>query len=977
MKSGTEKRRDAENAEYRGAAAGRRVARFTEPQRLIQTLRCSASSASLRCFQLIFLSMLIFAVKTFACGPFFPNNLLDAGDQAVLQSPVASFAGELERMKLAPPKTHAVQLAAGQKFYEQSSEVEMTDLAAALKRQKISSEQAVVIMQAHLAERMKLNAFLKAQVEWEHFHPFPGYFVDANGYHLTPNTNPPPEFPAVAVTPGLPREVADYFAGAIAWRRDGGWLACEPWQRVLELPAAERHFKSTWAAFMLGKYHESLTNDWSDAEAMKYFKQVGELAKNGFADSSGLAVASIGEEARIYLRQKNYERALELYLEQFAAGDDSAVESLRFTAARAVAETNSTPAQLKALALNPRTRRVITAYLISRNPYTDRHEAETIPEAKQFFDRTTAWLEAVESAKVKDVESASQFALAAYQAGEMEFTQRWINRAGGELVAQWLQAKLFMRAGKIAEAAKMLAKLSRTFPQEMPGTNAPASFAQNLFVTISEAWDETIPIGRQAFGELGVLHLARREYTEALDALLRSGYWMDAAYVAERVLTTEELKNYVDRAWPGITGKDGTEIKSDFPSEQPFRPREEIRWLLARRIARETGRRAAQSYFPTNHAAAYGHLLFNLDNGRDENLPAKIRAKNLFAAAVMTRTNGMELFGTELEPDWAISGGNYEIGFTWQSRTNSAQVFQAKINLASTDEIERTAARHVEPEKRFHYRYPAAALAWEAAALMPDNSDDTARVLCTGGNWLKNTDPQAADKFYKALVRRCRQTAIGAQADRMRWFPVLDENGNPKPYKPRLKSIEITSELINSVATNGVGEVFSTDFPVPGRKYVVHAGEDLHVIARAVQCLGQPMTARDLLQANPGLDPGQMKVGQLILIPEVPGKSSETGATNSTGAVFEMSPGSRATYIVRAGDSFAAIAKKHGVTVKAIKVANPDLDSLWIKVGQRIVIPQPLAEMTGTNAAPVLSPVPITTESNSATAQAISPLPPR
>ena len=35
----------------------------------------------------------------------------------------------------------------------------------------------------------------------------------------------------------------------------------------------------------------------------------------------------------------------------------------------------------------------------------------------------------------------------------------------------------------------------------------------------------------------------------------------------------------------------------------------------------------------------------------------------------------------------------------------------------------------------------AAELAWEAAELMPDNSDDTARVLCTGGTWLKNTRP--------------------------------------------------------------------------------------------------------------------------------------------------------------------------------------------------------------------------------------------
>ena len=156
---------------------------------------------------------------------------------------------------------------------------------------------------------------------------------------------------------------------------------------------------------------------------------------------------------------------------------------------------------------NPRTRRVITAYLISRNPYSDVSEATNNPDAKQFFDRTTAWLEAVESAGVKDVESASQFALAAYQASEMEIAQRWINRAGGEPVAQWLQAKLLMRAGKITEAAKLLAKVSRKFPQDLPGTNSPASFAQNLFVDINPVWHEPIAVGRQSLGELGVFTL--------------------------------------------------------------------------------------------------------------------------------------------------------------------------------------------------------------------------------------------------------------------------------------------------------------------------------------------------------------------------------------------------------------------------------------------------------------------------------------
>ncbi len=804
----------------------------------------------------------------FACGPFFPNNLLDAGDQAVLQAPVADFQRELERMKLVTTKLRAVPIIGNQQYFEQSTEIEMADLDAALKNKKVSTAQATVIMQAHLAERMKLNAFLKAQNEWSHFDVWGS---DESGYHRLPNTNPPPVFPEVAVTPGLPREFALYFQGAIAWQKNGTWAASAFWNQVLALPASERHFKSTWAEFMLARYYEDETNDLSDNEAMRHFAQVRSLAKSGFADSLGLATASIGGEAKIFLRQENYERALELYLEQFAAGDDSALNSLRFTAARALAETNSTPDQLKVLALNPHTRRVITAYLISRNPYTDRHEAETIPEARQFFDRTTTWLDAVEAAKISDVESASQFALAAYQAGEMEIAQRWIARAGREPVAQWLQAKLFMRAGKIAEAAKLLAKLSRQFPQELPATNAATRFAESLFVDINEVDPDRIAIGRQTLGELGVLRLQRREYAESLDALLRSGYWMDAAYVAERVLTTDELKRYVDRNWPEVRPAQ-IQAETVHRSDDDWNPenfRTQIRCLLARRLARENLFDGTRSYFPAELRPNFDTFATALHCGLDKTLPKEVRAKNLFAAAVMARTNGMELFGTELEPDFAIYGGSYEYGLTWATRATNS--LGAKINIAGTNEIARASLPHAEPELRFHYRYRAAELAWAASQLMPDNSDDTARVLCTGGTWLKNRDPQAADKFYKALVRRCRHTALGAQADLLRWFPAQDVGGDA----PRLETIEITPELTNAISMDAE-KTFTTEFPVPGKNYSVHEDEDVYVIAHAVQRLGVRLTVEDLLNANPGLKRGPMEAGRVISIPDL--KSSSTNS---------------------------------------------------------------------------------------------------
>jgi len=56
---------------------------------------------------------------------------------------------------------------------------------------------------------------------------------------------------------------------------------------------------------------------------------------------------------------------------------------------------------------------------------------------------------------------------------------------------------------------------------------------------------------------------------------------------------------------------------------------------------------------------------------------------------------------------------------------------------------------------------------------MPNESEETARVLCEAGSWLKARDPKAADRFYKALVRRCGTTPLGKKAAELKWFPKL------------------------------------------------------------------------------------------------------------------------------------------------------------------------------------------------------------
>jgi LysM repeat protein len=53
----------------------------------------------------------------------------------------------------------------------------------------------------------------------------------------------------------------------------------------------------------------------------------------------------------------------------------------------------------------------------------------------------------------------------------------------------------------------------------------------------------------------------------------------------------------------------------------------------------------------------------------------------------------------------------------------------------------------------------------------------------------------------------------------------------------------------------------------------------------------------------------------------------------------EVAPAATTEYVVAKGDSFSSIAKKFGVSAKAIATANPGVDSSHLKIGQKLNIP--------------------------------------
>lgn len=867
-----------------------------------------------------------------ACGPWFPNNMLDRGDQAVLVAPVADFYHELERMQLAPPKFRAV--ATTNSFAEETLQSEIDDLKAALKQSGKSAEEADRIVTAHLAERGKLQKFADAYEVWTASAPTD--WVNGEEHRGKPTT-PEPAFPAISAADGLPGEFADYFEGVIAWNNPTASdksAAREAWERLLQRPAGERHYKSTWAAYMLGRSWE----DEDSEKARDYFKQVRQLAAQGFADPTGLAAASIGWEARLALRANEYQTAIELYLEQYSANGWGAGESLQVALGRAV---HAGPSALEPLALNSQTRRLVTAYLISQkvSQYSTYDDAST----KSVHDSVKAWLDAVEQADVKDVESAEQFALAAYQANDMPLAARWIQRAGASPTAQWLEAKLLLRAGKVEQATELLSRIADSFPTEEPTNdvaNPSAPFEEAIFV-FDDSDTTAIPPGRYIRGELGALKLTRREYVQSLDLLLHGDFWTDAAYVADHVLRTDELKNYVDENWPAI---EPSQDEDKSPAQQKYeRLTSDIRYLLARRLTRESRGPEARPYYPAEWLPSFDEFIQALNTGWNESLAKEERAKGLSAAAFIARTNGMELLGTESGPDWQMYGGNFEAGVTEDSRTNA----EAKAVVASADELHRAAENKTDPDRRFHYRYQAAALAWEAAKLLPNNSDETARLLCTAGSWIKASDPKAADLFYKTLVRRCRKTAIGAKADELRWFPELDDDGNIKPA--RLETLDLPSPAEIS-GSEGIAE-----YPIPGKHFIIQNGDHTRDIVAAVRRLGVSMTAKDLFAANPELKPAEYMAGREILIPSPQQASTET-ETNFLNQPPQVMDGPSASaipadewpaatsvelYSVQTGDTTARIARRFGIPIQALLEANPGLDPRRLKVGQQITIPAP------------------------------------
>ena len=283
-------------------------------------------------------------------------------------------------------------------------------------------------------------------------------------------------------------------------------------------------------------------------------------------------------------------------------------------------------------------------------------------------------------------------------------------------------------------------------------------------------WGDDFRFRQKATGNLGALNLERAEFIDALQTFMEGELWDDAAFIAERILTADELKAYVDKQAPPTEAAPVEDTDMDERRDLPS----SLRYLLGRRLVREDRYTEARQYMKPPCDKILDNYVQALKDGANEKLPKAKRARAWFHAAWLARYDGMELMGTEVAPDGFTSRGSFpstdlvslrESGSYKEDRLVDGEWNQVEVPVfpkPSKEEIRRLKQHRVSPEMRYHYRVIGAALAMRATALLPDNTEELADVITQAGHWVTNqwTDRKIADRYYSVLEKRCSDTKI-------------------------------------------------------------------------------------------------------------------------------------------------------------------------------------------------------------------------
>lgn len=513
----------------------------------------------------------------------------------------------------------------------------------------------------------------------------------------------------IAVLLALPPPAQAYVKGARHYWQGESDLAMAEFQAALAADPTDDY--ALWARHMIATI--TLRNEDHES-ALPMFVAIADKVLAGRPDPLGLAAFGLGERARIHIDYRDdLLKGLELYAQQSALGEPGANDSISAIFRFYIKEE----ADYLRLLDSDLGQRLLLAQALFHAHFQDLLIGGK-PFSQLLFER-------VEPGKL-DSPQLDQLIGVAYQTGRYEDAERLVQMSDSG-VAWWHRAKLALRRDDRKSAASAYDRAVERI----------SSRPEQIF---TDPWDQSTATARtRVRGEAAVLAVSEGEFVKAADLFVQATagidwggepghlrYRVDLAYVAERLLTIDELTALIERS------ADWAEI--------PQGAIDDLKGIAGRRMVRKGRFDQAKAFLPPELHAKLASLQRAMATTKTETGIAVGRA--WFEAGSLWRWSGLTLVGFETGPDWAMSGGNDTI---WEDESDEDS--DPWKTEAEACRFESTAPRN---PNRWHYRFEAANYAERAASFLPPGSQPHAAVLCQATYWRNGGLDDSAYAKYRA-----------------------------------------------------------------------------------------------------------------------------------------------------------------------------------------------------------------------------------
>jgi len=555
---------------------------------------------------------------------------------------------------------------------------------------------------------------------------------------------------------------------------------------LLALPSEERRPLNAIAKYRRARLSMS-REDWSevsDAEVKARLRSIREdltsvaqHAREGSLDPAKISENAaywiaysrsmmLTSERLVRLGEADYAGAVDAYLRMPRRGSANAVNSCLWLAHKLCKD-----GYLEAGVSDPDFRLLVTLFLTAGGGNSD----ETSLPGDLLKQRRLEWLDALARAKIDPTFAPGHVALLQYDSGRWADCRRTAEQMPRDNALRGLLlSRCQLRTdGDLSAARRLLDPRQASSVAKMPATKPPGPITTEFELTTLISVPEEKELRARVQGELGLHALANGDLLTALSCFESGGYGTEALYVAECLLTLDELKGYVDERRKA----EKPLLKFESRWMEPF---DDLEQELASRLMRVGRMEEALAYVdPKLRPKAMNYVLM-LRGAERTDLDARSRADSYWRCALSIRELGETLLHAPYGQSWT-SGEGWHVGYGYFPRVrlglpqDEQPLPSMKWIGAGAEEKKRLAAwqsQHIEqPDlSERDARYAAFRHALQAARLLPDNDPAGGLILQYAGNLLKYREPKAAVPAYRLLVTRFSRTPYGQHAVAKKWF---------------------------------------------------------------------------------------------------------------------------------------------------------------------------------------------------------------